>query len=139
MFKNLLLALAPLALLVTSAVASDDVLDDVAGLNVASISDAQISIDDGTAGIDIDGLSEKVGEKSEQAVEACFRRFGYGGGYGGGYCGYNSYNYGCYGSYNYCYSPCYSYNYVAYQPCVTYRPVYYTTYCQPAFSYWGCY
>jgi hypothetical protein len=129
MFKKILLALAPLALLATSAMASDDVLDQVADLNVASISDAQISIDDPAAGLDIDGLSEQAGtEKSEEAIEACFRRFGYGGGYGG-YCNYNWYG---------CYSPCYSYSYCYYQPFVTYRPVYHTTYCYPTFSYWGC-
>ena len=122
MFKKiLLLAVAPLALLATSAMASDDVLDQVAGLNAASITDAQVSIDDGLANIDVDGLSEQAGsEKGEQGIEACFRRFGYGG-YGGGYCGYG------YG-YNYCY-----------QPVIAYRPVYYTTYCYPTFSYWGCY
>jgi len=133
MFKKiLLLAVAPLALLATSAMASDDVLDQVADLNVASISDASISIDDGLANLDVDSLSDKAGsEKSDEAVEACFRRFGYGGGYGG-YCGYNYNWYGCY-------SPCYSYNHCYYQPVVTYRPVYYTTYCYPTFSYWGCY
>jgi hypothetical protein len=132
MFKKiLLLAVAPLALLATSAMASDDVLDQVANLDVTSISDAKISIDDGLASLDIDGLSEQAGsEKGEQAIEACFRRFGYGsyGGYGG-YCGYN---YGCY-------SPWYSYSHCYYQPILTYRPVYYTTYCYPTFSYWGCY
>lgn len=149
MLKTILFALAPLALLAVLArpsVAGDDILDDVASLNVASISDAKISIDDGLAGIDIDGLTEKAGsEKGEQAIEACFRRFNSGCGYGGGYCGYN---YGCYNNYSCyssCYSPCYSYSYVAYQPCVTYRPVCYTTYCQPTCysycqpsCYWGC-
>lgn len=130
MFKKiLLLAVAPLALLATSAMASDDVLDEVAKLDVASISDAQISIDDPAAALDIDNLSAQAGgEKSDQAIEACFRRFGYGG--YGGHCGYNWYG---------CYSPCYSYNYCYYQPYVTYRPVYYTSYCYPTFSYWGCY
>jgi opacity protein-like surface antigen len=137
MFKSILLTLASLALLATTAVA-DDVLDDVAGLQVASISDAQISIDDPTAGINVDSLDQQAGsEKGEQAIEACFRRFGYGGhGYGGGYCGYN---YGCYGSHYGCYSPCYSYNHCYYQPVVSYRPVYYTTHHYQTFSYWGCY
>lgn len=127
MFKKILFAVVPLALLATTAMASDDVLDQVADLKVASISDAQISIDDPAAALDVDALGEQAGtEKSDEAIEACFRRFGYG---YGGYCGYN---------YSW-YSPCYSYNYCYYQPYVTHRPVYYTTYHYPAFSYWGCY
>ncbi len=124
MLKRILLAVVPLALLATTVFAEEDVLNHVANLKVAAITDAQASIDDPTANLDIDSLSEQAGSgKSDQAIEACFRRFGY-----GGYGGYGGYS-------NYCYSPYYSYSYYCYQPYyqVCYRPVY--TYYT---SYWGC-
>lgn len=127
MLKKFLLAIVPMALMVATVFAEDDVLKDVANLKASSITDAQVSIEDPTANLDIDGLAANAGtEKKTDAIEACFRRFGYGGGYG---C-YNNY-YSCYSNY---YNPCYTYTYQCYQPYyVCYRPVY--TYCT---SYWGC-
>lgn len=125
MFKNFLLSVAALALMVTGVFAEDDLLKDVASLNASSITDAQIAIEDGTgSGLDVDGLAQQAGgEKSDQAIEACFRRFGY----GGGYCHYNFYN------------PCYTYSY-CYPQFYCYRPVYYYSYCYPVYThYWGCY
>jgi len=130
MFKKILFSMVAVALMATGVLADD--FSDVAGLKAGSISDAAISIDDGSnLNLDIDGLaSAATGEKSDKAIEACFRSFGYGN------CGYN---YGCY-NYGYnCYSPCYTY----YQPTVyCYRPVCYYqsySYCYPTYSYWGCY
>jgi hypothetical protein len=121
MLKRILLAVVPLALLSTTVFAEEDLLNEVANLKVAAITDAQVSIEDPTANLDVDSLSDQAGSgKSDEAIEACFRRFGYGGYYGG----YSSY----------CYSPYYSYTYYCYQPYyqICYRPVYYYT------SYWGC-
>lgn len=140
MLKNFVLSMVAMVALATVALAADD-FSDVAGLKADSINDAQISIGNANdLALDVDGLaSQATGEKSDKAIEACFRSFGYGG-YG---CGYNygcynyGYNYGCYNSY---YSPCYSYNY-CYQPSYyCYRPVCYSTYYTPCYSsYWGCY
>jgi hypothetical protein len=126
MLKKILLALIPVALLAMNATASDDVLADIDGLKVASISDAKIEIDTGDLNLDVDALAANTEGKSDQAIEACFHRFGYG--YGGYGCGYGSY-WGCYSPYyyNYCYSPVYCY-----------RPVYYYTPCYTYYSYWGC-
>ena len=67
------------------------------------------------------------GEESEDAIEACFRRFGYR--YGGWGYGYR------------CYRPYYSYR-VCHPTYYCYRPVYHYS-CYPVVtyyrSYWGCY
>ena len=138
MLKTVLFAVVAMTMLTFTAgvKAEDDLLSEVANLNASSISDADNSIqDDALAGVDVDGLASKAGsEKSGEAIEACFRRFGWGGG-----C-YNNYNYGCYNyGYNYCYRPyfnCYPTYYSCYRPVchVSYvsYPVYYS-------SYWGCY
>ena len=134
MLKTVLFAAVAMTLLTFTAGvrAEDDLLSEVANLKASSISDADNTIqDDALAGIDVDGLSSKAGsEKSEKAIEACFRRFGWGGG-----CYNYGYNYGCY-NYNYCYRPyfnCYPTYYSCYRPvvrCVSY----------PVYSYyWGCY
>lgn len=122
MLKKILFAVVPMIFMASAVFAEDDVLKDVANLKASAIKDAEISIDDPTANLDVDGLAEKAGTEKTDAIEACFRRFGY-----GGYGGYGGY-------YNYCYQPCYTYSYYCYQPYyVCYRPVYtyYTT-------YWGC-
>ena len=124
MFKHLLLVVVALTLMASRACADDDLIKEVASLKVSSITDASISIDEGgIQGLDVDALARDAGgKKSEDAIEACFRRCGYGG-YGGGY---SCYNYGCY---NYCYTPYYCY-----------RPVCYYSSCYPTYScYWGCY
>src|SRR5689334_4932532 len=99
MFKKVLLcAVVPLALMATRAFGEDDLLKDVASLKASSISDASISIEDASGALDVDALASNAGtEKSKDAIEACFRNFGYG--YGCGY-GYNCWN---------CYQPCYNY------------------------------
>ena len=128
MLKKVLFAVVPMLLLAGNVFAGD-FLTELSGAKADSISDAAIAIEDvGLDGIDVDRLAANAGEKSDEAVEACFRRFGY-----------NHCNYG-YG-YNYnCYRPCYSYNYSCYQPYYCYRPVYYTYTCAPVYySYWGCY
>lgn len=129
MLKKLLLSVVPMFLFATLVMAEDDLLSDVAGLKASAIQDASIAIEDGSLdGLDVDGLAaDASGGKSDQAIEACFRRFGYGGGYHHG-----CYNYGY--SYN-CYQPCYTY----YQPLYCYRPVTYQV-CYPVYThYWGCY
>ena len=137
MLKTVLFAAVAMTLLTFTAgvKAEDDLLSEVANLKASSISDADNTIqDDALAGVDVDGLASKAGsEKSGEAIEACFRRFGWG---GGCYNNYNyGYNYGCYNyGYNYCYRPyfnCYPTYYSCYRPVYSY-PVYYS-------SYWGCY
>lgn len=134
MLKKLILAAIPVLLAVGNAFAGDDVLSDVAGLKASAITDAAISIDTGLAALDVDALASNAGkEKSTDAIEACFRSYGYNN------CGYN-YNYynSCYNScYNNCYSYCQpTYNY-CYQTYYAYRPVCYSV-CYPVYSYWGC-
>ncbi len=127
MLKKFLLAIVPMALMAATVFAEEDVLKDVANLKVSSITDAQISVEDPTANLDIDSLAANAGtDKKTDAIEACFRRFGY-----GGYSNYGCYNYGYS---NFCYQPAYTYSYYCYQPYyVAYRPVY--TYYT---NYWGC-
>ncbi len=126
MFKKLSLMVVALVLMAGSVMAGDAITSD----DLASISDADNTVVEANLDVDVDALTGKTSEKGEQAIEACFRRFGY-----GGYCGYN-YNY-CYSS---CYYPCYSY---CYQPCYytyyVYRPVCYTSYCHYPLYTWGCY
>ena len=126
MLRKILFAMVPMALVASFACADDDFGD----LNLADIHDAAIEIDvAGLDGLDVDELSANAGgEESEDAVEACFRRFGYrsygygyGYRYGGCYRSYYSYRH-CYPSY-YCYRPVYHYV----RPVVSYV------------SYWGCY
>lgn len=126
MLKNVMLALVPLTMLASSVKADDDLTIDV-----ASIADAEVSVVEAELDIDVDLLTDDAGtEDGEDAIEACFRRFGYGyRGYRGyrGFCGYR--NYGCY---NHC-RPLYSYRTICYAPPV-YRCV-----VAPIYSYyWGC-
>lgn len=129
MFKKFLFAVVPMLFVATSAFAGDDVLSDVAGLKASAITDAAISIDTGLAALDVDALASNAGkEKSTDAIEACFRSYGYNS------CGYNYYN-SCYNScYNYC-QPTFNY---CYQTYYVYRPVCYSV-CYPVVSYWGCF
>jgi hypothetical protein len=129
--KTILMAMVPLCLAASSAMAQDDLLSELASGATDSISSASIEIETGGPdSLDIAGLTQdagtdaKPGSEADEAIEACFRRFGY---RGWGH-GYGCYNYG----YNSCwYNPCY-YSYYCY------RPVYYS--CHPVcYSYWGCY
>ncbi len=126
MFKSMMLAMVPMLLMATISVADDDLLSEVGKLKAESISDAEIAIESDLLGdLDLDGLAQKAGgEKTDEAIEACFRRFGY-----RSSCWYgHGYGYGCY-------RPCYTY----YQSFYCYRPVYYYT-CYPVYHhYWGCY
>jgi hypothetical protein len=132
MLKKFVLALMPLAMLASTVKADDQLTVDA-----TSISDASVEIVLNDLDIDVDALSADAGEENEDgvdAIEACFRRFGYSrrgwGGHYGGYRGYRGYRYNTYSSYycrpTYCYRPlCYS------------APVY--NYCAPVYrSYWGC-
>ena len=119
MLKKLILAAVPMMFVAVVAVAEDDFLAD---LDITSIQDADISIEEAGFDVDFDSLSENAGGDDE-AIEACFRRFGY---RSWGYNYYRPcYNYG----YNYCYRP-------VYYSC--YRPVYYHTYYPVYRNYWGC-
>jgi hypothetical protein len=123
-FKTFSLAVVALVLFAGGAMANDGL--DIASLDLGSIQDVDNAVVEANLDVDFDKLSQTG---NEEAVEACFRRFG---GWGG--CGYS--NYGCYNygyGYNYCYQPCY----YTYQPVFYYRPVCYT----PCYtlSYWGCY
>ena len=123
MLKKMILAAVPMMLLATIAVAEDNFLAD---LDVASIQDADIAIEEAGFDVDFDSLSENAGGDDE-AIEACFRSFGYHG-WGHRYYG-GCYNYGYNYGYNYCYRP-------VYYSC--YTPVYYHT-CYPVYrNYWGC-
>lgn len=123
MLKRIFLALVPLAMISNCVKADDDLTIDV-----STIADAEVEIVEADLDIDMDALSADAGEDAgEDAVEACFRRFGYRyRGWGGGYRGWG----GCYNTcYSYC-RPLYSYSYC--------RPVYHTI-CRPVYSYyWGC-
>jgi hypothetical protein len=137
MFRKLLAAVAvvPMTLLMAGVRADDAELT----IDVASITDADAAVVEAGTDVDVEQLTADAGKeqglesgKAENAIEACFRSFGYGGGYRGyhnwGGC-YNS----CYSSYS-CYQPCYSSFYYV-------RPVYHCAYvAAPICSYyWGCY
>ena len=125
--KKVLFAAAAVVLLASTVRADDDLLD---GFDTTSITTAQAElVTPGLDGLDVDELQTQAGdEQGDEAIEACFRRFGYGYrhfGYGYGY-GFRSWN---------CYRPCYPvrhyYGFHCYRPIVrVYRPVYY---------HWGCY
>jgi hypothetical protein len=125
MLRKMLFAIVPMVLAI-STVQADDTLD----LDLTSISDAAIEIEEPSLDdLDVDALAEQAdGEQETDAIEACFRRFGYRHyGYGYGY-GYR------------CYRPYYSYR-VCHPTYYVYRPVYHH-YAYPVVtyhSYWGCY
>ena len=125
MLKKFALALMPLALLATSSVKADDDLS----VDVGSITDAAVEIETADLDIDVDALSADAGEDTEDAIEACFRRFGY------RYRGWGGYRHwgGCYNRcYNFC-RPLYSYRTISYCPPVC------RTVLTPIYSYyWGC-
>ena len=126
MLKKLVLALMPLTLLASSVKADDDLTIDI-----ASITDANVEIVTGDLDIDVDTLSADAGGDGDQAIEACFRRFGYNRRSWG--CGYhNSFYRGCYNSYKYC-RPLYSYRTICYSP-----PVYRCVVTPIYHYYWGC-
>ena len=129
MLKKVLFALVPMVMLVGTVKADDSLFN----ISLAEVTDADNMIEEVSLdGLDVDQLASEAGE-SDEAIEACFRRFGYRRHAGYGY-GYNHYRYN-YGHYNYCYRP-------AYRSYYCYKPVVYTTYCyRPVHyvQYWGCY
>jgi hypothetical protein len=116
-FKKFSLVAVAVVLMAGSAMA-----DEISGLDLASITDADNAIVQANLDVDVDALTNKTGDNADQAVEACFR------GFGGWGCGYRSY------CYSYCYYPTYSYCY--YPTYFCYRPVYSCYY--PLYT-WGCY
>ena len=133
MLKNLVFAITPLFLFVGAAKADQDLLNELAGLDVASINDASAEIEEfDLDGLDVDQLAENAGDESD-AIEACFRRFGYRHRGGWGYGFHRSYRSFC-GYRSFCYPVC--------RPLYTCRPIVYSTYnhCYPIVTrYWGCY
>lgn len=126
------LAFAVVATITLSGSAfAGDLMDDLAGMDLASINDAGADIEAiDLDGLDVDQMAEEAGEESD-AIEACFRRFG---GYRRGgwshWGGYRNYGYRCYSNYHHCYRPLY-----CYRPVVSCY-----THCLPVVtSYWGCY
>jgi len=124
MFKKITLIVISTLVLASTATASDDLFEELVSnrANVENFADAPVEIDDMHMDIDVDNLSENADGEDTDAVEACFRRFGY---RSWGHRGYGYSN--CYRSYGYNYS--------------YYRPLYcapvYHRYCAPTF-YWGC-
>ena len=126
MLKKVTLVMFSVFMLAASnAMADDDLLNELANGQAQNISDASVEIEDFDLNVDVDALAENAGSEND-AVEACFRRFGYRS-WGHGY-GYR------------CFRPVYRcYNY--YRPLIC-RPIYhsYHTYCAPVVThYWGCY
>jgi hypothetical protein len=126
MLRKLLFAIVPMVLAV-STVSADETID----LNLSNINDAAIEIEDVSLdGLDVDALADKAdGEGSDEAIEACFRRFGY---------RHRGYRYGGYGYSSY--RPYYSYR-QCYPTYYCYRPVHYYSYPVVSYhrNYWGCY
>jgi hypothetical protein len=135
MLKRFLFAVVPTLLVASSVRGDDDLLSAVATLQgdqspvAAEVADADTDL---LGQADVDSLLDEDETDGDEAVAACFRRYGGGyGSYGGfrsSYCNYG-YSYSCYPSYSYCYTPvhytCYTpVTYGCYTPCYT--------------SYWGC-
>ncbi|MCH2211614.1 MAG: hypothetical protein MK110_09945 [Fuerstiella sp.] len=121
MLKNILLALVPLALMATTSVKADEDLS----VDIASITDANVEIVTEDPDIDVDALSANTGKESEDAIEACFRRFGY---------NYRNWGHGFrYRCFNYC-RPLYSYHSMCWP-----RPIYRCVLTPIYHHYWGCF
>jgi len=120
MLKKFAFALIPVALLAVNVNAGDDL-----NIDAASITDADVAIVDDMLDIDVDDLTGDMDEQQEDAIEACFRRYGY---------SYRSWGHSHYfrSCYSYC-RPMYTYHTIRHCAPVMhtcFRPVY--TY------YWGC-
>lgn len=143
MLKNITLAVVALLFVGATAKANDDLLDQVAGMDLSQITETVSEVDDfDLDGLDIDELAAEAGNDSDSdAIEACFRRMNRG--YRGGSRGYSSYGHRSYGhrsyghrSYSSCYrgyNSCYRTNYYShncYRPLYCCRPVT-VNYCAP--------
>ena len=123
MLKRILFAVAPLMLIAGTVVADDDLLSSIATLEGDTTAAAAVEDSDPLGQADVDALMGDGDESDEEAIAACFRRWG-------GYYGYRhfyrpfyrSYYRPFYHSYNYCYPTYYTYSH--------YTPVYR--------AYWGC-
>ncbi len=127
MIKKVIFAVAGMILSATAVMAEDSLLAD---FDLGDIQDAEISIDAASLDVDFDKLADDA--SGDEAIEACFRSFGYRS-YGYGGYGYGGYGYGYGYGYN-CYRPCYR-SYYCYRPVTYYRSCYRPCYT----SYWGCY
>lgn len=119
MFKKVTLVLVSAFFLASTAMADEDLLSELASSKGANIADATVEIEEIGMDFDVDELATNADGVETDAMEACFRRFGY-----------RSWGH----SYN-CFRPyysCYSY----YRPYFC-QPIY--NYCAPIVSYWGCY
>jgi len=158
MLKKFVFVAVSMVLTAQSVMANDDLAAMVANLDGAKDKSSQVENADLLGQDDVDALMGEKKQDGQDAVAACFRRSGYGGGHGS-YSNYNSYsNYGCYNNYSYC-APSYSYN--CYSPSYCYTPTTYScytpstyscytpvSYCAPVSynscyspcytSYWGC-
>ena len=136
MLKKLIFAMLPLTLLASSVKADDDLTIDASTIVFASVEEVDLDLS-----IDVDALSASAGEDAAEvevdAIEACFRRCGY---------GHRSYGYGYANScYNHCYNSCYNHCHSYCRPLYSYhtfnycRPVYHCV-AAPVYNYyWGCY
>lgn len=116
MFKKVSFVLVSLVLMTSAATANDDLLNELASSNGADIVDAAVEVEDFDLDIDVDTLAQNADGEDVDAVEACFRRFGYRSW---------GWNYG-----HRCYRPYYrTYSYYS-------APIY--NYCRPVVNYWGC-
>lgn len=123
MLKKITLILVSSILMISTASANDDLLSELANGKGVNVTDASVEVEDFDLDVDVDELAENASDDDDDAMEACFRRFGYRSW---------GYNYGCY-------RPVYrSYSY--YRPLLC-QPVYHSySYCAPIIShYWGCY
>ncbi len=83
MLKRILFAVAPLMLVACSVMADDSLLSKVASmdLNDTKIASAEVADVDDLGQTDVDALLGDDEESGEEAIAACFRRFGWGYGY----------------------------------------------------------
>ena len=143
MIRHTLIATVLLTLASTAATADDDLLSTVQALEANAASDTQfdalepelIEIEksdqmvevqtDGLGQADVDSLLGEDQESNQDAVAACYRRFGGGFGHGGFGYGHRGFGYGHYTpvAHNY-------YSAYCYRPVVYHRPIY--------TGYWGC-
>ncbi|WP_044251329.1 hypothetical protein [Rhodopirellula sp. SWK7] len=139
MSKRNLLAALPMFLFAglmmsMTAGANDDLLSRLASseLDTSAQVESGADIDDADLGqADVDALLGEGEEAtdSEEAIAACYRRFGRSYGYRS--YGYSSYRYSSY------YTPTYRTHY-HYTPSYYYTPVTYSYYTPVYTSYWGC-
>ncbi|MCM2373294.1 hypothetical protein [Aporhodopirellula aestuarii] len=142
MSKRTLFAAVPMfvlagLMLTTTARADDDLLSRLAASELDTTAQTELSddvsdIDDAEFGLaDVEALLGEGEEAtdSEEAVAACYRRFGRSYGYRN--YGYSSYRYSSY------YTPIYRTHY-HYTPSYCYTPVTYSYYTPVYTSYWGC-